>query len=268
MPSRIAKTARVDPRAELHEATEIGPGCVIGPEVQIGRGTRLTSHVCLMGRVKLGEENTIHPFVAIGGTPQDVSYKGTATLVEIGDRNTICERVTIHRGTEKDGGVTRIGHDNHFDQGAHVAHDCKLGDRVSLGTLSMLAGHVHVGSDVSIGQEVGVHQWVTIGSDSFIGSHSKITQDVPCYMRVEGNPPVIRSINGRTLKERGLNGASLAALQEAHRLLFVVKLKLEEAATMLDERQLLTDEVLLLVKFLERQHEGRMGRARGPRPAR
>jgi UDP-N-acetylglucosamine acyltransferase len=268
MPSRIAKTARVDPRAELDDATEVGPGCVIGPEVQIGRGTRLSSHVCLLGRVQLGEYNTIGPFVAIGGTPQDVSYRGTPTRVEIGDHNTIAEQVTIHRGTEKDGGVTRIGDHNRLRHGVHIAHDCRLLHRIAIGVDSMVAGHVHIDSDVTIGEKVGVHQFVTVGGDSSIGGLSKITQDVPCFMRVEGNPPIVRSINGRALKERGLGAESLAALREAHRLIYVVKLNLEHAATTLDDRDFITEEVLLLLKFLERQHDGRLGRARGPRAGR
>ena len=117
MPSRIARTARVDARAQLDEDADIGPGCVIGPDVRIGRGTRLTSNVCLLGVVKLGEFNTIRPFVAIGGTPQDLSYREAPTRVEIGDHNTIGERVTIHRGSEKDDGVTRIGSHNEFLEG-------------------------------------------------------------------------------------------------------------------------------------------------------
>lgn len=265
MPTRIARTARVDPHSELGEETEIGPGCVIGPDVQIGRGTRLSSHVCLLGNVKIGEFNTVRPFVSIGGPPQDVSYRGEATRVDIGDHNIIDERVTIHRGTAKDDGVTRIGDHNYFHGAAHVAHDCRLGDRISVGVGSMLAGHVHVASDVTIGEKVGIHQYVTVGNDSSIAGHSKITQDVPCYMRVEGNPPIVRSINGRALKERGKDGAALAALREAHRLIYVVKMKLEEAATLLSDQDLLTDDVLALVKFLECQHAGKMGRARGPR---
>lgn len=264
MPARIAKSAQVDPLSVLGETTEIGPSCVIGAGVEIGSGTRLSSHVCLMGDVKVGENNTIRAFVAIGGTPQDLSYRGTATRVEIGDENTIAERVTIHRGTEKGAGVTRIGNHNHFFEGAHVAHDCQVGHRISIGYRSMLAGHVHVASDVTIRENVGVHQFVTVGSDSYIGAGSKITQDVPCYMRVEGNPPVIRSVNGRALKRNGMSSESVAALQEAHRLFFVVRMKLEEAAMLLDDQGLLTEEVLLLVKFLESQHAGKLGRARNP----
>ena len=262
---RIAKTARVDPRALVDEGAEIGPGCVIGPDVQVGRGTRLSSHVCLLGVVKLGEFNKVSSFVAIGGDPQDLSDHRSPTRVEIGDHNMIAEHVTIHRGTEKEEGLTRIGSHNRFDEGVHVAHDCEIADRISIGIGSMLAGHVHVESDVTISEKVGVHQFVTIGGDSFIGGHSKITQDVPCYMRVEGNPPVVRSINGRALKAKGWSGEGLAALREAHRLIFVVRMNIGQAATVLDDQDLLTPEVLTLLKFLELQQEGSLGRARGRR---
>ncbi len=263
MPSGIAKSARVDSRSVLGEGTEIGPGCVIGPDVRIGRGTRLIGHVCLTGIVRIGENNTIHPFTAIGGPPQDVSYRDEPTRVEIGNNNTIGTRVTIHRGTEKDAGVTRIGNHNHLGDGVHVAHDCQVEDHNWIDVDSMLAGHVHLASNVTVGEKVGIHQWVTVGEASHIGGHSKITQDVPCYMRVEGNPPVIRSINGRALKQSGTTSESLAALREAHRLLFVVRMRLEECAVVLHDLDLLTEEVLALVKFLELQQAGRHGRARG-----
>ena len=265
MPCRIAKSARVDSRAFLDDETEVGPGCVIGPEVRVGRGTRLSSHVCLLGAVRLGEFNTVGSYVAIGGDAQDLSDHRSPTRVEIGDHNIIAGRVTIHRGTAKDDGLTRIGNDNRLDDGVHVAHDCKVADRISIGMGSMLAGHVHVESDVTIGEKVGVHQFVSIGVGSYIGGHSKITQDVPCFMRVEGNPPVVRSINGRALKARGWSGESLAALREAHRLIFMVRMTIGQAATLLDDQDLLTPEVLATLKFLESQQEGRLGRARGHR---
>ncbi len=243
----------------------IGPGCVIGPDVEIGRGTHLLSHVCLSGVIKLGEHNRVGSFVAIGGEPQDLTYWGTATRVEIGDHNTIGERVTIHRASEKEDGVTSIGNGNRFLTGAHIAHDCKLSDRITIEAGSMLGGHVHVESDATIREKVGVHQFVTIGAESYIGGHSKITQDIPPYMRVEGNPPIVRGLNGQRLKQRGLSGKGLGAIREAHRLFYVVKMPLEKAATLLDEQNLLTREVLHLLKFLECQHDGRLGRARDRR---
>ena len=262
MACSVAKTARVDPRARLGPDVFIGPGCVIGPDVEIGRGTRLFGHICLLGAVKLGEFNTVGAFVAIGGTPQDLSYWGTHTRVEIGDNNLIGERVTIHRASEKEDGITVIGSDNRFLACAHVAHDCKLSDRITMGVGSLLGGHVRVESDVTIAENVAVHQFVTIGNDSYIGGHSKITTDVPRYMRVEGNPSIVRGINGQRLKERGVSSEALAGLREAHRLIFVVKMPIEQAATLLDESGHLTHEVLLLLKFVESQHEGRVGRAR------
>ncbi len=262
MPLHIARSALVDSRACLHDDAEIGPGCVIGPEVQIGRGTRLASNVCLLGAVCLGEYNTIGSFVAIGGDPQESSVQHTTSGVEIGDHNRFADRVTIHRGTEKGDGLTRIGSHNRFDDGSHVAHDCRLADHVSIGIDTMLAGHVHVGSNVTIAQKVGVHQHVTVGTGSHVGGHSKITRDVPCFMRVEGNPPVVRGINGQDLKVRGCSSESLGALNEAHRLIFVVRKSLVQAATELDDRNLLTPEVLKLLKFLEVQQEGSLGRGR------
>ena len=227
--------------------------------MRIGQGTRLIGHICLMGAVTLGEFNTVGPFVAIGGEPQDLSYWGTPTRVEIGDHNAIGDRVTIHRASEKEDGVTRIGNNNRFLSGAHVAHDCKIGDRIAMGTGSLLGGHVRVGSDVTISDNVAIHQFVTVGDDSFIGSQSKITTDVPPYMRVEGNPSVVRGIDGQRLKLRGISGESLEALREAHRLIYVRKIPLEKAATLLVKRALVP-EVAHLVKFLEAQHAGRVGR--------
>jgi UDP-N-acetylglucosamine acyltransferase len=263
----VAETARVDPRARLAEDVEIGPGCFIGPDVEIGRGTRLLGQVCLLGVVVLGEFNTIGPYVAIGSEPQDYSYWGTPTRVEIGDHNTIGERVTIHRGSEKEDGITRLGHSNQLMPGAHIAHDCKLADRISIGTLAMLGGHVHVESGAVISEKAGVHQFVTVGADSFVGGQSKITQDVPRYMRVDGNPPKVLGINGRTLARSGFSRLTLVAVREAHQLIFVAKMPLSQAADIMDAHGHLTPEVQLLIKFLEAQHLGRMGRGRDRRRA-
>jgi UDP-N-acetylglucosamine acyltransferase len=263
----VAESARVDPRARVADDAIIGPGCVIGPGVEIGRGTQLAGQVCLLGAVRIGEFNTIGPFVAIGGEPQDLSYWGTATRVEIGDFNRIDERVTIHRGSEKEDGITRLGSHNHLLNGAHIAHDCKLADRITIGSLSMIGGHVHIESDAKVADKVGVHQFATIGRNSFVAGQSKITQDVPCYMRVEGNPSSVRGINGRILVRNGLNGAARAALRAAHQLIFLARMTLGQASEILELHAHLTPEVLQLLRFLESQHQGRMGRARERRRA-
>jgi UDP-N-acetylglucosamine acyltransferase len=185
--------------------------------------------------------------------------------VEIGDHNRIDERVTIHRGSEKEDGVTRLGSHNYLMAGSHVAHDCKLADRISLGSLAMLGGHVHVESSVSIGEKVGVHQFVTVGGFSFVDGQSKIVQDVPCFMRVDGNPSSVRGINGRRLEREGLSVAARAALRAAHQLIYLAKLSLSQAADILEVRHFLTSEVVCLLTFLEAQHQGRLGRARDRR---
>jgi UDP-N-acetylglucosamine acyltransferase len=262
MAIRAAELSRVDPRAKIAKDALIGRGCVIGPDVEIGRGTRMAAQVCLLGAVRIGEFNTIGPFVAIGGEPQDLSYWGTATRIEIGDYNMIGERVTIHRGSEKEDGITRVGSHNNFCTGSHVAHDCKLGDRITIGSLSMVGGHVHIESDACIAEQVGIHQFCTIGCSSHVGVQSKITQDVPRYLRVAGNPASVRGINGRVLHQRGLTGQARAALRTAHHLIFLAHLSLGQATEILDEHDQLSPEVLRLLQFLESQHQGRLGRAR------
>jgi UDP-N-acetylglucosamine acyltransferase len=257
-----AETARVDPDARVAPDVEIGPGCVIGPRVEIGRGTRLAGNVCLLGDVRIGEFNTIGPYVAIGGEPQDVSYWGSATRVQIGDHNHFHERVTVHRGSEKEDGVTRLGSHNRLLTGSHVAHDCKLDDRITIGELSMIGGHVHIGSDAHIADNVGVHQYSTVGRHSYVSSQSKITQDVPCYMRVSGNPSSVRGVNGRVLAGHGLASGARASLRAAHRLIFVDRVTLGQSSEILESHDHLTPEVLALLRFLESQHSGRLGRAR------
>jgi UDP-N-acetylglucosamine acyltransferase len=267
MASLAAKSSRVDPGAKIAKDAFIGRGCVIGPDVEIGPGTQLVGQVCLLGAVRIGEFNKIGPYVVIGGEPQDLSYWGTATRVEIGDFNTIGERVTIHRGSEKEDGITRLGSHNTLCSGAHVAHDCKLADGITIGSLSMVGGHVHVESDAYIGEKVGIHQFATIGCSSHIGGQSKITQDVPCYMRVAGSPSSVRGINGRLLCHNGLTGKARAALRTAHQLIFLARMTLGQATEVLDGHDQLSPEVIRLLAFLESQHRGRLGRARERRRA-
>ncbi len=262
MAIRAAELSRVDSRAKIAKDALVGRGCVIGPDVEIGRGTRLAGQVCLLGSVRIGEFNTIGPFVAIGGEPQDLAYWGAATRVEIGDYNVIGEGVTIHRGSEKEDRVTRVGSHNTLRSRSHVAHDCKLADRITIGSWSMVGGHVHIESDAYIAEQVGIHQFATIGCSSHIGGQSKITQDVPCYMRVAGNPTSVRGINGRMLHQRGLTGRARAALRTAHHLIFLARMTLGQATEILDARDQLSPEVLRLLQFLESQQQGRLGRAR------
>ena len=262
MATLIADTACVDPRAELADDVEIGPYCIVGPQVRIGRGTRLIGHVCLAGVTILGEHNLISPFAVIGGDPQDVSYQGMPTRVEIGDHNIIREGVTINRGSEKEDGITRLGNHNFLMATSHVAHDCKLGDRVTIANGSMLAGHVHVESHANISGGVAVHHYATIGSFSFVGGQSRIVHDVPRYMLVDGNPSRVRCINVVGLKRNGISAESIDALHEAHRLIYRAKMTAKHAAEILDSHGHLLPEVKHLLDFIQAQQDGKHGRAR------
>ncbi len=168
MASLIAHNASIDPRAEIDDEVEIGAFCVIGAAARIGRGTKLESHVTLMGRVTIGRDNHIFPGAVIGGDPQDISYRGTETQVVIGDGNVIREGVTINRASEKEDGVTSVGNHNFLMACCHIAHDCRLGDRIIMANAVLLGGHVRVHDHASLSGGVGVHHYTTIGGYSFI----------------------------------------------------------------------------------------------------
>lgn len=257
----IADTACVDPRAEIDDDVEVGPYCVIGPGARIGKGTRLVAHVCIAGVTIIGKNNVFSPFCSIGGEPQDISYKGTPTRVEIGDDNVFRESVTINRGTEKEEGVTRVGSRNYLMTAAHVAHDCNLGDHITIANGTMLGGHVHVESHAGISGAVAVHHYVTIGGYSFVGGLSRIYHDVPRFMLVDGNPSKVRCINVVGLKRSGLE-AAVPALHEAHRLVFRAKMNPDQAAQVLESHGNLTPEVNRLLDFLRDRQTGKHGRMR------
>jgi UDP-N-acetylglucosamine acyltransferase len=262
MATLIADTACVDPRAELDDDVEIGPYCVLGPDVRVGRGTRLISHVCLSGHVTLGEHNVVHPFAVIGGEPQDVTYQGTPTRVEVGHHNIIRESVTVNRATEKEDGLTRVGSHCFLMAGSHVAHDCKVADHVTIANGSMLGGHVHVESYASLSGGVAVHHYVTIGAYSFVGGQSRIYHDVPRFMLVDGNPSKVRCINIVGLKRNGISPEAIDSLHEAHRLIYRAKMSFPHAAEILGAHGHLTPEVTSLLRFIEAQQEGKHGRGR------
>lgn len=262
MATLIADTACVDPRAEIADDVAIGPYCVIGPDVKVGPGTRLISHVCLTGHTTIGAHNLINPFVVIGGDPQDHSYQGTPTRVEVGDHNIIRESVTINRATEKEDGLTRVGSHCYLMAGSHVAHDCKLADRITIANGSMLGGHVHVESYASISGGVAVHHFVSIGAYSFVGGQSRIYHDVPRFMLVDGNPSKVRCINIVGLKRNGISAEGIDSLHEAHRLIFRAKMNARHAAEILESHGHSTPEVRSLLAFIEAQQEGKHGRGR------
>lgn len=262
MATTIAANAWVDPRAEIDEDVEIGPFSMIGAGVRIGRGTKLYNHVTLIGSVTLGRDNVLFPNVVIGAEPQDVSYEGGDTRVEIADGNTFREGVTINRASEKEEGVTRIGSHNFLMANCHVAHDCQLGDHIMIANGSLLAGHVHVHSHAAVSGGCGIHQFVTLGSYSFLGSLSRALHDLPPFMLCEGIPARPRCINIVALKRNNFTREQVDPLAAAHKLLYRSKVGLAHAREILKANGNLTAEVEQLCAFVEGQHVGRHGRGR------
>jgi UDP-N-acetylglucosamine acyltransferase len=262
MATIVADTACIDPRAEIDDDVEVGPYCVIGPDVKIGQGSRLIAHVCILGHTTLGRNNILHPFSVVGGEPQDYGYRGQPTRVEIGDDNVFREAVTIHRGTEKEQGLTRLGSNNYLMANVHVGHDCVLGDRILVANNTMFSGHIHVESFATISGGVGMHQFVRIGTHSYIGGLSRIVHDVPPYMLTEGNPSKVRCINVVGLKRQNLTAESIASLHEAHRLIFRARMTSKHATEILEAHGHLSPEVRRLLDFIETQQQGKHGRGR------
>jgi UDP-N-acetylglucosamine acyltransferase len=263
----IDKSAVIDPRAEIADNVTIGPFCVVGPLANIGPGTNLLNHVTITGRVSIGAENRIYPGVVIGAEPQDLSYRGGDTRVVIGDRNVIREAVTINRGTEKEDGVTAIGDDCYLMACCHVAHDCKLGDRIVIANGVLMGGHVHIHDDATISGGVGIHHFTTIGSYSFISGLSRVLHDTPPYMLVEGSPARPRCINVVALKRHDFPQEVIKSLSEAHRLIYRAKVGLDHAREILRADGHLIPAVNHLLGFIQTQQEGRHGRAREHRRA-
>ena len=229
MTTQVHPSAVVHPQAELGAGVEVAAYAVIGAGVNVGSGTRIGAHCVIEGPATIGEDNVIHPHAVLGGAPQDMKYRGEPTQLHIGNRNTIREFCTFNRGTAQDVGVTRIGDDNWIMAYVHIAHDVQLGSRTVLANNATLAGHVHVGDWAIVGGLTGVHQFCHVGAHAFLGFQSRISQDVPPFMMVEGNPLAVRGFNAEGLRRRGFSSERIALVKQMHRLLYRDGLTLDRA---------------------------------------
>jgi UDP-N-acetylglucosamine acyltransferase len=227
-------TAIVDPKAELDASVSVGPYTVIGPHVKIAAGTTVAAHVVLEGHTTIGRDNRIFQFGSIGAANQDKKYQGEPTELVIGDRNTIREFVTLHVGTVQDKAVTRIGDDNWIMAYTHIAHDCVVGSHTTLANNATLAGHVELGDWVTIGGLTGIHQFVKVGAHAMVGFASAVSQDVPPFMLVDGNPLAVRGINAIGLRRRDFTPERIAAVKQMHKLLYREGRTLEAARAAID----------------------------------
>ena len=220
MTTKIHPTAVIASGAELGDDVIIGPYAVIGPHVKIGDGTLIGPQVVIDGVTVIGRENKILGQANVGGAPQDLSYEDEPTELEIGDRNTIREFVTVNRGTIKGGGVTRIGSGCLLMACSHVAHDCQIDDGVTLGNNVLLAGHVAVGQNAIVNGAAAAHQFVSIGRNAYVGGLTRVIQDVPPFMILEGHPARIRKVNVIGLERAGIPAEDILELRLAFRRIF------------------------------------------------
>ncbi|HLW74054.1 MAG TPA: acyl-ACP--UDP-N-acetylglucosamine O-acyltransferase [Gammaproteobacteria bacterium] len=248
----IDPRAVVDSRAKLAPGVSVGAYSIIGADVEIGAGTVIDPHVVIQGPTRIGRDNRIHPFASLGGAPQDKKYAGEPTTLEIGDRNSIFEFVTLNRGTAQDKGTTRIGSDNWLMAYVHVAHDCVLGDNIIMANNATLAGHVDIEDWAILGGFSKIHQFVRIGAHSFMGMNVDITRDVPPYVMVSGTPVEPHGINSEGLKRRGFSAERLRNIKNAYRVLYRSDLRLEEALQQLQQLGETQPEVAIMARFLEK----------------
>ena len=251
----IHPTAVVSSGAQIGEGCFIGPYCVIGEHVVLGEHCKLHSHVVIDGHTTLGARNQIFPFASLGLQTQDLKWKDGTTRVEIGDDNTFREYVTINSATA-DGGVTRLGSHNHILAYAHIAHDCTLGNHIVMSNAATLAGHIVVEDFAVVGGLAAVHQFSRIGKMSFIGGCSKIVQDVPPFMLVDGNPAVTHTINKVGLERNGVAEETQNALKQACKILFRDGLAMPNALAKIEAELPPLPEVKHLVEFARRSERG------------
>ena len=256
MSARIHPTAIVDKAARLAAGVEVGAYSVIGPQVEVGENTWIGHHVVLDGRIRIGRDNRIFHFCSLGAPPQDKKYAGEDTGVEIGERNTIREYVTMNRGTAQDIGVTRVGDDNWVMAYVHFAHDWQIGSKSIFAYACQLAGHVTVGDWAIFGATTLVHQHVHIGAHAFTGMGTYLPQDLPPYVMAAGNMAQPHGINKEGLKRRGFSAEAIQGLKRAYKTLYRKGLGLDEAKAELEAQVAACPQVRDILEFLSRSKRG------------
>lgn len=256
--ANIHPSSIVDPAAKLHETVKVGPFCIIGPHVEIGANTNLLSHVVIDGRTKIGENNLFYQGTSIGAPPQDTSYKGEPTEVEIGDHNVFRECVSVHRGTMKEIGITKIGHHNLLMAYVHVGHDVVVGDHCTFANSTNFAGHVKVGDRVIIGGGTQIQQFVTLGKGAYIGGASAIDRDIPMFCTAMGNRVYLKGINIIGMKRQGFTKQEITEVVDFYRTMESSKLS-PRAFIEHDEYMIDFQENRLVKELLEQIRKSEIG---------
>jgi len=252
----IDATAVIEARAEIADDVSIGPYSVIGADVVIESGTRIGPHVVISGHTRIGRDCNVYQFASIGADPQDKKYNGEPTRLEIGNRNTIREFVTINRGTAQDEGVTRLGDDNWIMAYVHIAHDCQVGNQTIFANNASLAGHVTIGDYVILGGFTLVHQFCSLGPHSLTAFGTGLSMNVPPYVTVGGSPASPHGLNMEGLRRRGFSAETRKVLKQAYKTLYRKNLSLQDAIAVLKGEVDDCAELGVLVTFLENQTRG------------
>ena len=253
----IHPTAIVDPKAEIHPSCQVGPYCVIGAAVELGEDCHLVSHVTMEGPTNIGAHNRFFPFTSIGLAPQDISYQGEPTRLEMGDHNQVREFATINRGTVKGGGLTRIGSHNLIMAYTHIAHDCRIGNHIIMANAATLGGHVIVDDWATVGALCPVHHFVRIGKYAFIGGGTTITRDVLPFSKTSAERGThAYGLNAVGLERRGFTKERIRKIHHAYRLLLASKLNTSQAMEKMKAEADRGEDVDLLIRFIEESERG------------
>ena len=253
--SLIDPTAKIHPTAKIAKNVIIGPWVYIGEHVTIGEGTRLDAHAVVKQHTKMGKNNHIHSHAVVGGDPQDLSYHGEETWLEMGNENIVREFVTINRGSTKSG-ITILGNKNCFLSYSHVAHDARIGNEVLFVNNASIAGHVTVDDFAIIGAYSAVHQFTRIGSYSFLVHATQVSHDIPPYMLVKGTPGIPIALNLVALRRRGFSNKAISGLKKAYKLMYRQSLSLKKIEAGLEELLTETPEVQLIIDLMKNSKRG------------
>jgi len=254
--TRIDSTAKIHDSAHIASDVVIGPWVMIGEGVQIDTGSRIDAHAVISKHTKMGKNNHIHAHAVVGGDPQDLSYRGEETWLEMGDGNIVREFVTINRGSTKEDRITRIGNHNYFLSYCHVAHDARIGNHVQFVNHASIAGHVTVDDYAILGAGSAVHQFTRIGAYSFLVHGAQATHDIPPFMLVKGTPAIPIALNVVGLRRQGFSQDTMSAIKKAFRIMYRQNLPLKEAEVALEALAQETPEIHLMLDLMKHAKRG------------
>lgn len=253
---RIDSSARVDPKANIAADVEIGPCCIVGPDVTIGSGCRLIGQCFISGNTTLGKGNIIYPFVSIGTHPQDYGFKGEVSYLHIGDNNIFREGFTANVGTKPES-ETIIGNHCFFMANSHVAHNCKVGDNVVMANGALIGGYAEIGSNCLLSGNTAVHQFCRMGRFAVLSGCSAISVDLPPFVIAVGNRNgAVESINRVGLRRNNFSEETMRAIKNVYKIFFRTEKNIPNALEQIRAEVPLLPEVMEFIQFVETSKRG------------